>query len=107
MHLTQILLRGARKYPKGNIFRGKYRIVEPVTHLRKAIKIEEFKIEERNMFLLRHPYLTEEEELVHLKDLDRNENFRRERRALKLQKFIKHTKLTDHLSDLRYQDKWE
>lgn len=36
----------------------KYRLVKPVTGLDVHNKIRDFKLEEQNMFYLRHPYLT-------------------------------------------------
>lgn len=57
MRLYPILCR-YKKFPNGNIYTGKHRIVKPVTIAdldRLKVKLE---IEEQNMFFLRHPYLT-------------------------------------------------
>lgn len=107
MHITQILLRGPRKYPKGSIWQGKFRIVKPVTDLAKANKIVEYKIEEQNMFLLRHPYLSVEEEKGYLKEQNKHEKWVNEKKTAQLKKFVKHTKLADHLCDLRSQEAWD
>lgn len=58
MKLSQVLFRRNR-LPNGHLFRGKDRLVQPVLpkDLRKLSR--DFEIEERNMFLLRYPYLTE------------------------------------------------
>lgn len=47
-----------RQNPPGHIYRGKIRKVDPVHWEHKQMMRNEFAIEERNMFLLRHPYLT-------------------------------------------------
>lgn len=109
MHLTNILFRAGalRKYPKGSIWHGKYRIVKPVTPIQKAKKIEEIKVEERNMFLLRHPYLSVQEECGYLKEQNKHEKWINEKRTAQLKKFEQRTMLTDHLCDLRSGEKWD
>lgn len=58
MRLFFALLR--RKHmPNGHIYRGKNRLYKEVT-LEDMQKLRnEFRIEEQNMFYLRHPYLTQ------------------------------------------------
>lgn len=58
MRLFYALLR--RKHmPNGHIYRGKNRLYKEVT-LEDMQKLRnEFRIEEQNMFYLRHPYLTQ------------------------------------------------
>lgn len=107
MHLTNILLRGMRKFPRGSIYIGKNRLVRPVLPLGKALKIEEIKIEERNMFLLRHPYLSPEEERGYVKNQNKHEKWVNEKKMIQLKKFERHTKLTDHLCDLRHGERWD
>ncbi|KAL1450401.1 hypothetical protein WDU94_002772 [Cyamophila willieti] len=107
MHLTNILLRGPRKLPRGNIKAGKYRLVKLVTDINKARQIEEYKIEEQNMFLLRHPFLSVEEERGYVADQNKHEKWLTEKRLLVLKKFEKHTKLGDHLCDLRSGESWD
>lgn len=46
------------RMPGGNIFRGKYKIVFPATAKDVSNLKYDFEIEEKNMFYLRHPYLT-------------------------------------------------
>lgn len=61
MRLIGALLR--RKMPHGDIYRGKDRIVKPVT-LRDITEMKnKFDIEEANMFYMRHPYLTQVSEV--------------------------------------------
>lgn len=56
MRLFSALLR--RRMPHGHIYRGKDRLVKPVT-LRDVTEMKnKFAIEEENMFYLRHSYLT-------------------------------------------------
>lgn len=58
MRLSVILFHLKKKYPNGHIYRGKYRLVKPVfPDVIEKMK-NEFRIEEQNMFYLRHPYLT-------------------------------------------------
>uniref|UniRef100_A0A8D8TIP1 Uncharacterized protein n=1 Tax=Cacopsylla melanoneura TaxID=428564 RepID=A0A8D8TIP1_9HEMI len=107
MHLTNILLRGGRKLPRGSIKIGKHRLVKPVNDLNIARKIEEYKIEEQNMFLLRHPFLSVKEEQGYLADQNKHEKWVTEKKLINLKKFEKHTKLGDHLCDLRSGESWD
>lgn len=56
MRLFHALLR--KKMPNGHIFRGKDRLVRPVTREDVGSFKTQIEIEEKNMFLLRHSYLT-------------------------------------------------
>lgn len=59
MRLFPVLYRLRRKImPNGHIFRGKDRLVKKVTPDAVQKLRNEFEIEEKNMFYLRHPYLT-------------------------------------------------
>lgn len=55
MRLTQFLL---KKSVNGYIFRGKNRLVKPVGQGGIKTLHREYEVQERNMLLLRHPYLT-------------------------------------------------
>lgn len=58
MRLFHALFR--RKYmPNGHIYRGKNRIYKEVTTEHIQDLKNQFRIEEQNMFFLRHPYLTQ------------------------------------------------
>lgn len=57
MRISQMLLRF--KLPNGHIFRGKYRLVKPVSNRSLETLRKDYEREEQNMFYLRHPYLTE------------------------------------------------
>lgn len=58
MKLTQILFRRNR-LPNGHLFRGKDRLVKQVEPKHLRTLRQEFEVEEKNMFYLRFPYLTE------------------------------------------------
>lgn len=47
-----------KKSVNGHIFRGKYRLVKRVSLQAMNTLQKEYEIQDRNMFLLRHPYLT-------------------------------------------------
>ncbi|XP_044261518.1 uncharacterized protein LOC123009348 [Tribolium madens] len=72
MRLFQALCR--RKHmPPGNIWIGKHRLSRPVT-IRDVQKLRnEFEIEEKNMFYLRHSYLTPEQSYGHAIALGKRE----------------------------------
>lgn len=57
MRLALVLLR-SKTNPNGHMFRGKHRKVKPVVIEDLQKLRNQFEIEERNMFFLRHPYLT-------------------------------------------------
>lgn len=58
MRLFYALLR--RKHmPNGHIYRGKNRLYKEVTGEHVQELKNQFRIEEQNMFYLRHPYLTQ------------------------------------------------
>lgn len=56
MRLTTVL--GRIKNPNGHIFRGKNRLVRQVTLEDISLLKQKMELEEKNMFYLRHPYLT-------------------------------------------------
>ena len=57
----------------GHIFRGKNRLVKPVSRQSMATLRKEYEIQESNMLYLRHPYLTLEESSGHAKELNKQE----------------------------------
>lgn len=48
-----------KKSVNGHIFRGKYRLVKPVSPKSMNTLRKEYEIQENNMLLLRHPYLSQ------------------------------------------------
>ncbi|KAJ9598304.1 hypothetical protein L9F63_010982 [Diploptera punctata] len=85
MRLTLFLL--SRKGPNGHIFRGKNRLVRPVTNADCHKLKREYEVEEKNMFYLRHPYITIEQSKGHARALGKKEawldNFRKIRTPVK------------------------
>lgn len=57
MRLTALLFRKNR-LPNGLLFRGKDRLVRRVEPVHMRSLVYDYQIEEKNMLLLRHPYLT-------------------------------------------------
>lgn len=53
-----------KKSVPGHIFRGKQRLIKPVSRRVMDTQIKQYEQEERNMLLLRHPYLTLVSEIV-------------------------------------------
>ncbi|XP_050443246.1 uncharacterized protein LOC126847184 [Adelges cooleyi] len=104
MRVTDVLW---KKLPRGHIFRGKNRLVKPVTGLDIAAKIRDFEQEEQNMFYLRYPYLTKEESFKHSKEQGRFEKWMRKWKVMQAEKFAKHKPMADHLMHLRSSDGWE
>ncbi|XP_050520143.1 ribosomal protein 63, mitochondrial [Daktulosphaira vitifoliae] len=96
-----------KKLPKGHIFKGKHRLVKPVTGLDIAAKLRDFEREEQNMFYLRHPYLTKEESYCHSKEQGRFEKWIRKWKLIQADKFSQHKPMSDHLMHLRSSDGWE
>lgn len=56
MHLT--LINFFKKTVPGHIFRGKRRLVRQVKMSHIQMRLDEFAVQEKNMALLRKPYLT-------------------------------------------------
>ncbi|KAG8225764.1 hypothetical protein J437_LFUL005723 [Ladona fulva] len=104
MRLSMILLR--KKMPPGNIFTGKHRFVKIVTN--KAVETAKkfYDIEEKNMFYLRHPYLTMEQSRGHAKALGKHEQWIEEWRE-KRQKIKEPVSIADHLSHLKVKEVWD
>ncbi|XP_059471328.1 large ribosomal subunit protein mL63 [Neocloeon triangulifer] len=66
MRLTSVFL-SFKRMPRGHIWRGKQRFVREVTPLDKDIMLQKLKVEEENLFYLRHPYLTVQQEDLFIK----------------------------------------
>ncbi|KAK9695511.1 Mitochondrial ribosome protein 63 [Popillia japonica] len=92
--------------PNGHIYRGKNRLYKEVT-LEDMQKLRnEFRIEEQNMFYLRHPYLTQEQSQGHAKALQKSE--KRMENFIKTKKpFKEHVTLESRLGHLRYSERWD
>jgi len=104
MRLTNVLW---TKMPRGHIFKGKHRLVKPVTGLDVHEKLRDLQREEQNMFYLRHPYLTTKESFGHSKEQGRFEKWMTKWKKLHAQKFGQHKSIENHLVHLRSTDGWE
>lgn len=108
MRITATLLRSFRKATPGNIYIGKHRKWPKVTEEAFENKIKRLKIEEENMFLLRHPYLTLDQSWGHAIELGKNQKFEREK-YLELQnkKAKPDVTLEERYTHLRNTDVWD
>lgn len=105
MRLFAALFR--RKHmPNGHIYRGKDRIVKPVLWEHKQLLKNDFEMEERNMFLLRHPYLSPEQSSGHTKALGRPEEKFIKLRT-KVKEFKDNVTIESRLGHLRYSEAWD
>ncbi|CAH1101907.1 unnamed protein product [Psylliodes chrysocephalus] len=95
-----------RNMPNGNIHTGKHRIYKEPT-IRDVIKLKnQFEIEEKNMFLLRHSYLTPEQSRGHARALGKNEaNFIKTK--TKQRPFYDNVTIESRLSHLRVNEGWD
>ncbi|XP_019876776.1 uncharacterized protein LOC109604687 [Aethina tumida] len=104
MRIFQALFR--KKMPNGHIFRGKNRLYKQVTKADVQKLKNEFEIEEKNMFLLRHSYLTKEQSFGHAKALGKNEqNFIN--LITKNKEFKDNVTLESRLAHLRVREPWD
>lgn len=106
MHLT--LINFFKKTVPGHIFRGKRRLIKPVS--KRAIETlrRDYERQEQNMLLLRHAYLTVEESSGHAKELGKTEakiamwNDQRTLRKMK-----PHITIEERLAHLKVKEAWE
>ncbi|CAB3220617.1 unnamed protein product [Arctia plantaginis] len=107
MKLTLILFRRNR-LPNGHLFRGKDRLVKKVEpkHLRQLKR--DFEVEEKNMFYLRFPYLTEAESSGHAKALGKTSRIRKEQLLDQNRRIFKEdVTLFERLKHLRVAESWD
>lgn len=68
----------------------------------------DFEREERNMLILRHPYLTVEQSVGHGKAVrDRVKEFKEQKQEEIRQKFIRQVTFADRLCHLGYGETWD
>ncbi|XP_037823330.1 ribosomal protein 63, mitochondrial [Lucilia sericata] len=92
----------------GHIFRGKRRLVKPVSKKAMETLEREYQRQEKTMLLLRHPYLTVEESFGHVKDLKKSEakiNMWNDAKTMK--KLKPHVTLEDRLNHLKVKESWD
>lgn len=90
-------------------YRGKNRTVKkPSMHHLFKMK-QDFEREERNMLILRHPYLTVEQSFGHkTEDMNRKCNtYLPKCKELYIQKFSKQITIADRLSHMRVTEAWD
>ncbi|KAK5638124.1 hypothetical protein RI129_012419 [Pyrocoelia pectoralis] len=105
MRLFQYLL-GTKPLPFSYAFRGKNRRVKVVTKLDYWKLKTNFEIEEKNMFYLRHSYLTREQSHGHGKALNLPE--KRIMAILGRKKnFYDNVNIESRLGHLRYDECWD
>nr|XP_018908219.1 PREDICTED: ribosomal protein 63, mitochondrial [Bemisia tabaci] len=112
MRLTNFLFLEAKKYkrhrlPHGHLYHGKHKIIVPPTALEVAQLGRELEIEERNMFYLRHSYLTKEESKAHRAALEYCKKSIKDLITYKKNKFSQPERLSEHLEHLRHGERWD
>ncbi|KAJ6636243.1 hypothetical protein Bhyg_14831 [Pseudolycoriella hygida] len=97
-----------KKTVSGHIFRGKNRLVKPVSRAAMDKQILEYDRQEKIMRLLRYPYLTAEESSGHAKHLMKPQKMIANLNALKLAKTMKpHVTLEERLNHLKTGEAWD
>lgn len=92
----------------GNIFRGKTRLVKPVSRKSVATLHREYELQERNMLYLRHPYLTREESSGHAKALGKPGEVRKKWAKEALSGTMRpHVTIEERLFHLDVKKSWE
>ncbi|XP_013116774.1 uncharacterized protein LOC106094132 [Stomoxys calcitrans] len=92
----------------GHIFRGKRRLVKPVSLRAMETLRREYEREDKIMLLLRHPYLTVEESAGHVKDLKKSEaKIAMWNDAKTAKKMKPHVTLEDRLMHLKVKEAWD
>ncbi|KAG7188908.1 hypothetical protein KM043_008513 [Ampulex compressa] len=89
-------------------FRGKNRIV-PKPTMKDLIKLrKQFEREERNMLILRHPYITVEQSHGHMKELrDPNKSIATNAYLGRNKKFTRKITIADRLNHLNVTNSWD
>lgn len=108
MYITSVLygnvFRFGRRIP-GHMYRGKVRIVPPVTTKRKHEMWKQMLREEENIMYLSNPYLNEEQEKGYMEALGKEEFWHYT--LVKEKKFLENRRIEEHLSHLNVSRSWE
>ncbi|XP_064097080.1 large ribosomal subunit protein mL63-like [Macrobrachium nipponense] len=108
MRLALAALASFRKTYPGHMYRGKHRKRPYATEEAIAARIKFLKMEEQNMFYLRHPYLTLEQSWGHSQELGKQKAFIREMHLMKLNRNAKPSVTIEERYDmLRNNDVWD
>ncbi|XP_055636447.1 ribosomal protein 63, mitochondrial [Toxorhynchites rutilus septentrionalis] len=104
MRLT--LVNFFKKSVNGHIFRGKYRLVKPVSlHSVQSLR-RDYERTEANMALLLNPYLSLEQSSGHAKEFNKKETAIAKWRERQL-KMKPHVTITDRLEHLNTKKTWD
>ncbi|XP_037958786.1 ribosomal protein 63, mitochondrial [Teleopsis dalmanni] len=97
-----------KKTVPGHIFRGKRRLVKPVSKRAMETLKRDYERQEKIMLILRYPYLTQEESSGHAKDLKKTERLMEAwTTATTLKKMKPHVTIEDRLNHLRVKECWD
>ncbi|EDW62722.1 large ribosomal subunit protein mL63 [Drosophila virilis] len=106
MQLTLINL--FKKTVPGHIFRGKRRLVKPVSKRAMDTLTREYERQEHIMFLLRHPYLTLEQSSGHAKELQKRDKLVAKWTDEQTRSKMKpHVTIEERLQHLRVKEAWD
>ncbi|XP_016939037.1 large ribosomal subunit protein mL63 [Drosophila suzukii] len=106
MRLT--LINMFKKTVPGHIFRGKRRLVKPVSQRAMDTLTREYERQEQVMLLLRHPYLTLEESSGHAKELQKREKLvAKWTDEQTLRKMKPHVTIEERLNQLKIKEAWD
>ncbi|KAH8275706.1 hypothetical protein KR044_009952 [Drosophila immigrans] len=106
MHLT--IVNFFKKTVPGHIFRGKRRLVKPVSKRAMDTLTREYERQEQIMFLLRHPFLTAEQSAGHAKELQKREKLvAKWTEAQTLSKMKPHVTIEERLNQLKIKEAWD
>ncbi|KAL1501041.1 hypothetical protein ABEB36_006445 [Hypothenemus hampei] len=95
-----------KRMPNGHIYRGKHRLYKEVTKDDLRNLREHLEVEEKNMFYLRHSYLTPEQSFGHARALGKREE-NRIKIVTTRKDYYEHVKLESRLGHLRVNEGWD
>ncbi|MPC10904.1 ribosomal protein 63, mitochondrial-like isoform X2 [Portunus trituberculatus] len=104
MRLALVLLR--KRMPNGHIYSGKNRLYPKVTGLDKADMRRRLEIEEQNMLILRHPYLTLDQSWGHAKALGKGKIFC-DKMKNSSEKWLPNVTIEERFETLKNNDIWD
>jgi len=97
-----------KKTVPGHIFRGKYRLVKPVSKRAIETQVKEYQRQDKVMHLLRYPYLTTEESSGHTKELNKRQKMINRWNEEHLKGTMKpHVTLEERLNHLKVKEAWD
>jgi len=107
MRLTLALLK-KRNVTPGYIWGGKHRLTHRVFPWNIESTVKKLKVEEQNMFYLRHPYLTEKQEFGYAKELGKKVKWMDSKKLEKAAFQVKPSvRIEERLNHLLHTNNWE